>query len=71
MTLEDFERKLSDNGWRHFCWENVWEKDNKRISFPEHNPFIIENDINEVKIVYDNGKENIIITNENVNELFE
>lgn len=74
MTLNEFEHKLCVNGWKHYCWEDVWIKDSMEISFPEHNPFeknADKKDINEVKVKYkdNNGNETIVESEEEILKL--
>jgi len=74
MTLYEFEHKLCVNGWKHYCWEDVWAKDSMEISFPEHNPFeknADKKDINEIKVKYkdNNGNETIVESEEEILKL--
>lgn len=69
MTVEEFEHKLSENGWKWLCWNDVWEKDGREISFPELNMF--KGDfkvllVSNVKILYkdETGCSRIVSENE-------
>jgi len=74
MTVEEFEQKLSDNGWKHYCWCDLWGKENKEISFPELNYFkqdFSKINLNEIKVKYkdNNGNETIVESEEEILKL--
>ena len=74
MTVEEFEHKLSDNGWKHYCWSDLWGKENKEISFQELNYFkqdFSKINLNEIKVKYknNNGNETIVESEEEILKL--
>lgn len=41
MTQNEFDKKLSDNGWKWSCWENTWRKDGMCITSTDTDDVVI------------------------------
>ena len=72
MTLEEFEQKLYEKGWRYFCWSDSWYKDDNSIYYPNEK-YLDKNqlkNINEIKIVLKNkNNEEKVLTENDLNDL--
>lgn len=73
MTVDELEHELSVNGWYWRCWEDIWEKDGREISFPELNMF--KDDfkvilVSNVKVLYkDESGDGRIVTETELNDI--